>query len=142
VTSRPLSPDSATEYIANGEPERLTLDLATLDALAEELLARVEARVGLVLVEAEAVARFLDVERAWVYEHADELGARRLGVGPKARLRFNLVEVDERLSACRGDRESAGGKAAQQAAPRRRRRGGMGTSASLLPIRGRESARG
>jgi hypothetical protein len=89
------------------------------------------------LVDAQAVADYLDVERGWVYAHADSLGVRRLGTGPRARLRFSLAEVDERLSACLAGRESTVADPAPAAAspPRRRRR--MGTSVELLPIRGR-----
>lgn len=36
------------------------------------------------------LAQHLHLNRAWVYEHADQLGAIRLGDGPKARLRFDL----------------------------------------------------
>jgi hypothetical protein len=36
----------------------------------------------------ELAAR-LKLNPAWVYEHADELGAIRTGTGPKARIRFN-----------------------------------------------------
>jgi hypothetical protein len=50
------------------------------------------------LVDAATLARELGVERDWVYAHADELGAVRLG-GPKGRLRFDRREVDERLRA-------------------------------------------
>jgi hypothetical protein len=42
------------------------------------------------LLTATELARRLGVKRPWVYEHAVELGARRLGGGPKARLRFDL----------------------------------------------------
>jgi hypothetical protein len=38
--------------------------------------------------DAKAVAELLGVERDWVYEHADELGASRIGSGPRPRLRF------------------------------------------------------
>jgi len=40
------------------------------------------------LVDAASVAEHLGVSRDYVYEHADDLGARRLGSGPRARLRF------------------------------------------------------
>lgn len=50
------------------------------------------------LVDAATLARELGVERDWVYAHADELGAIRLG-GPKGRLRFDRHEVGERLRA-------------------------------------------
>ena len=36
------------------------------------------------------LAQHLHLHRAWVYEHADELGAIRVGNGPKARIRFDL----------------------------------------------------
>ena len=89
------------------------------------------------LVDALEVANYLGVDRSWVYEHADELGARRLGNGPRARLRFSLAEVDERLSACSAGRESATPEPAPRGALRPRRRRRMGTTGELLPIRGR-----
>ena len=42
------------------------------------------------LLDATQLARHLGVTRTWVYEHAHQLGAIRLGTGTKARLRFNL----------------------------------------------------
>jgi hypothetical protein len=39
-------------------------------------------------LDAQEVARQLGMTREWVYEHADELGATRLGTGPRPRLRF------------------------------------------------------
>lgn len=89
------------------------------------------------LVEASVVAEHLSVTRGYVYAHADELGARRLGSGPRARLRFSLAEIDERLSTCTAGRGSGSLEPAPQAASRPRRRRPMGTSAELLPIRGR-----
>jgi hypothetical protein len=44
---------------------------------------------GVRLVDAATVARVFGVERDWVYAHATELGAIRLG-GEKGRLRFDL----------------------------------------------------
>jgi hypothetical protein len=93
------------------------------------------------LVDATTVAEYLDVERDWVYAHASELAARKLGDGPKARLRFSLQEVDERLSACYRSRESSALKPAPQATPRARRRRPAGTSAPLLPIKGGRGAK-
>jgi hypothetical protein len=92
------------------------------------------------LVDAAAVADYLGVERGWVYAHAAELGARRLGSGPKARLRFSLSGVDERLSACSVSRESADADPAPAAVSRPRRRRRTGTSVQLLPIKGRSEA--
>ena len=88
------------------------------------------------LVDAAAVAGYLAVEREWVYEHAAELGARRLGSGPRARLRFSISEVDARLSTCSDSRGSFTPEPAPQAASRVRRLRPLGTSAALLPVRG------
>lgn len=47
-------------------------------------------------VDAATLAAELGVERDWVYAHAKELGALRLG-GPNGRLRFDLPAVVGRL---------------------------------------------
>jgi len=73
--------------------------------LAETIARRVVELLGAVqpganterFVDAATLARVLRVERDWVYLHAAELGAIRLG-GPKGRLRFDLNLVKERLS--------------------------------------------
>jgi hypothetical protein len=83
---------------------------------------------------------YLSVDRSWVYEHAADLGARRLGAGPRARLRFSLAEVDRALTSCYGSRESEAANPAPQAAKRVRRRRRTGTYIELLPIRGRSEA--
>lgn len=49
------------------------------------------------LVDAATVADRLGVDRDWVYSHADDLGAIRLG-GPNGRLRFDMAVVRERLA--------------------------------------------
>ena len=58
--------------------------------VAELLGARTEAPRR--YVDAAALARTLGVEREWVYSHATQLGAIRLG-GPHGRLRFDLEHV-------------------------------------------------
>jgi hypothetical protein len=88
-------------------------------------------------VDAATVAEYLSIDRSWVYEHADELDARKLGTGPRARLRFSLARVDEYLNACSVGRQSASPEPAPQAPLRRRRRQALGTNVALLPIRGR-----
>jgi len=60
------------------------------------------------------LAAFLVVDRCYVYERADELGAMRLGSGPRARLRFDLEQV-RRLISCDVGRQSAGAEPATQA---------------------------
>ena len=90
------------------------------------------------LVDVREVACYLGVKPSYVYAHADELGARRLGSGPRARLRFSLAEIDERLSACSDSRRSESLKPAPTKGLRPRRGSPMGTNVELLPIRGRD----
>jgi predicted DNA-binding transcriptional regulator AlpA len=66
-------------------------------------------------VDAAAVAKHLDDERSWVYEHADKLGARPLGTGPKPRLRFRLSDVDAWTACCSSRRSEQGREAAAHA---------------------------
>jgi hypothetical protein len=54
---------------------------------------------GAHLLTAAQVADRFAVGRAWVYQHAEELGARRLGQGPKPRLRFDAHEVAAALDS-------------------------------------------
>jgi hypothetical protein len=74
--------------------------------LADLLAGRSESVPRRLLTAAE-VSAWWGVERAWVYAHAHELGARRLGAGPRPRLRFDPDEVAERLDAiARGTADS------------------------------------
>jgi hypothetical protein len=82
-------------------------------------------------VAAAVVAKHLGVDVSYVYEHAGELGARRLGNGPKARLRFRLDLVDSALIPATRGANSAGKPL--RANPRRRR--ATNRSTPLLPIR-------
>jgi hypothetical protein len=76
-----------------------------------ELLGGSPPRSGVRLVDATAVAESLGVERDWVYAHADQLGAVRLG-GPKGRLRFDLQVIDEQLANSGGPRRIHGRRSA------------------------------
>jgi hypothetical protein len=67
-----------------------------------EALADVLAERGLVMpasparvLDAAQVAELLGRDRQWVYAHAGELGAFRYGDGPKARIGFDLVTVEQ-----------------------------------------------
>jgi hypothetical protein len=82
------------------------------------------------------LAEWLNVERSYVYEHAEELGALRLGDGPRARLRFDLDEVRRRISCFEGRQSDTRDPAPQAVRPRRRRRL-SGTNVELLPVHGR-----
>jgi hypothetical protein len=49
------------------------------------------------LVDAAQLAVILGVERDWVYAHARQLGAVRLG-GPRGRLRFDVNAIQRQLA--------------------------------------------
>lgn len=77
------------------------------------------------LVDATEIARRFGLSRDYLYEHADELGAVRLGDGPRARLRFDPTAVAERLGAPPTEPRT-------QRPTRRKAR----ISAPLLPVKG------
>lgn len=89
----------------SGEPEELRLAPESIEALATrlaELLGRDagDEEVGEeTMLTASEVSRRWGVSRRWVYDHAEALGAVRLGGGPRPRLRFDAAEVAERLGA-------------------------------------------
>ena len=85
----------------------MTIDAADVEAIARRVAELIGQTSG--LVDARAVAAALHVDRDWVYAHARELGVVRLGPGPKARMRFDLAVVRERLVVVN---ELAGGAAA------------------------------
>lgn len=80
----------------------LTAD--AIDQIAERVADLLEQRAGqrrvpsAGLVDVTELARHLGVTRAWVYQHAAELGAIRIGSGPRARLRFDLEAAKEALA--------------------------------------------
>ncbi len=115
-----------------------------MSELAEAIAVRVAGRVAELLrqdaapiasLTAAQVAQRYGVTRGWVYEHAAELGAIRLGDGTRPRLRFDAATVAQRLAA-RGGSE----RPKHQASPGRplkpgaRRRRAAGGSVELLPI--------
>ena len=108
------------------------LSPSAVDAVAtrviEMLRAEPETETGGTLVDASAVATRFGVSRAYVYEHSAALGAIKLGDGDKARLRFDLAIVAERLGAQK--------PAPAKPAPRRRN---PSAGIALLPIRGGRS---
>ncbi len=92
------------------------------------------------LVDADQLATRLGVTRAWVYEHASELGAITLGDGPRPRLRFDPEIAAQALQARRRytkaveSRETYDGLGAGR--PRRRR-----APVPLLPVHEPKSRR-
>lgn len=89
-------------HLAPESIEAVAQRVAELVGAAAESGARRRERIT-----AEEVSRWWGVGRRWVYDHADELGARRLGSGRRPRLRFDPDEVAERLGP--PDRRGPGG---------------------------------
>jgi len=116
---------------------RIKLDPQAVEAIARRVVEILERRglQGRELVDAAELARRLGIERSWVYTHAIELGAVRLGSGPKPRLRFD-PEIAARVLRKVGEGSAAdpptrsGERAGQPSA-------GGGSNVRLLPIRGR-----
>jgi hypothetical protein len=116
------------------------LDPADVEAIALRTAEILEAR-GLV---APAVPRLLDAaeaaarigrSREFVYDHADDLGAIRLGDGPRPRLAFDPRGLDEWVTA-RSDGGRSEGRDLPATAPNRRRRPrpSTGKGLDLLPV--------
>jgi hypothetical protein len=105
--------------------ERLAVRLAEL--LAERQRGDAQAE----LLDAAAVARRLGTNRSWVYEHQRELGAVRLGSGPKARLRFD----PRKLEVLGVEADVPAAEEPPRARPRRRRV--SRPAVPLLEIKGR-----
>jgi hypothetical protein len=68
------------------------LNAETIEAIASRVAELLGRREEERLADASTVAEQLGVDRDWVYAHADELGAARLG-GPQGRLRFDMRVV-------------------------------------------------
>ena len=115
---------------------RIKLDPQTIEAIAGRVVMLLEKRHlggGPELVDAIELARRFGIERSWVYSHAIELGAVKLGNGAKPRLRFDpavaarvLQKTDETSAAVPPTR--SGERAGQPL-------GGGGTGVPLLPVR-------
>ncbi len=90
------------------------------------------------LVDASEIARRIGRSRWWVYEHAGELGAVRLGSGSRPRLAFWPSRVDEYVQAAAQLRQPI--PAPPRARPQRRRSARRtSTGVELLPIEGRDA---
>jgi hypothetical protein len=83
--------------------ERLLTD-SDVEAIAEATATKL-AEIGraapgtFALLDARQLAGELGVSLDYVYGHASELGAMRLGSGPKARIRFDLDRARQALEA-------------------------------------------
>jgi len=88
--------------------EALTCHLAQILAAAPPESEAASARKK--MLSAAEVADLFGASRRWVYDNAEVLGARRLGTGPRPRLRFDPDEVAERIDGL-GSRPAAQGSA-------------------------------
>ena len=92
-----IEPAVADRVLTDGDVE------AIAEATAARLAEIVSASPGtFALVDARQLARDLGVSLDYVYAHATELGAMRLGSGPKARIRFDLDRARQALEARAG----------------------------------------
>ncbi len=115
---------------------RIKLDPPTVEAIARRVVEILERR-GLQnreLVDATELARRFGIERSWVYSHAIELGAVKLGSGPKPRLRFD-PQIAARVLRKAGEQTTADPPARSGKRADRPSAGG-GSEVRLLPIRG------
>ncbi len=117
----------------------LVLAPESVEAVAQRVaeLLREDKPAATALVDASAVAEALGVSRDTVYARASELGARRIGDGPRARLRFDLEQARAAWTSCEPSERSqpaASPAAKRDRRPRRRRTAGTGVD--LLPVRG------
>ncbi|MDO8187233.1 hypothetical protein Q5424_09275 [Conexibacter sp. JD483] len=97
------------------------LDGELAEAIARRVAELVAPRPPAPLLTAEQVAAMLQVRAEWVYEHAAELGALRLGGGARGRLRFDAEQVRERLRGPAAAADRPAPAAGPTARPRRRR---------------------
>jgi hypothetical protein len=122
------SASNPSAHRAVGGPE------ATVEAIAQrvaELLANV-IQEPLQLLDTPTVAGMLAVSETWVRDHAAELGAIRVGDGPKGALRFDARRVRAAIEYRRLDRPRE--QHARRPGPRRR-------SAGVLPAAVPENVR-
>lgn len=96
------------------------------DAIVERVVEAIKAdgiiphgRATIPWLDAKQVAELLGVERDWVYEHAEELGALKIGTGPRPRLRFP-PQIPDAQGRNRTSAEPSG-----QPAKRRSKPGGL-----------------
>jgi hypothetical protein len=98
----------------------MRLEPADIEAIAQRVVELLPARAKVAnvrYVDAAELARVLSVERDWVYAHARELGAVRLG-GPRGRLRFDLRQIQRTLAERRQPSTDGPQRAPRRRAPR------------------------
>lgn len=81
----------------------MTLDDASIEAIAKRVveLLRAEGSSDAQMLDASGIAKRFGVSRHFVYEHAEELGAVRIGKGSRPRLRFDVARSAQFFQARR-----------------------------------------
>jgi hypothetical protein len=121
----------ATEELSTEEIERIAQRVAQL-LRQPPVEPGPAAAASSPLVSAARLAQQLGVTRAWVYEHARELGAIQLGAGPRPRLRF-----DPRIAAqALASRNEQVAPTPPVERPHRARPRSVERAVPLLPLRG------
>jgi len=136
---------SITSAVATSGRAQAEYDDDALDRLADLIADRLARRLGGLaparpepLVDAGEIARLHGKTRSWVYEHAGELGAVRLGSGSRPRLGFSPARVAEQLETVDKPETTP---LPEPAPPRRRRQRASrtATGAPLLHVRSHET---
>ncbi len=125
-------PHPITEAIDSGAPTVTELSPRAIEAIATRVLELFQEHTRHLqhpdsLIDVPELARQTGLSRTWIYEHARELGAIRLGDGPRARLRFNPDTVKRLL-----EREPP--PRVERAPAKRRRQIRAMNETELLPI--------
>jgi hypothetical protein len=113
----------------------VNLDADDIEAVAARVVALLRDEIGGArrYVDAAMLAKMLGVRRAWVYSRARQLGAVRLGEGPRAPLRFDVERVRAALGEPDPDEHLPREAPSRRRGPRRRQMG----AANVPLIRGR-----
>jgi hypothetical protein len=94
----PTQPGSTLVRLDPSTVERLALRTAELLADRLEKASTPAGQQLPDLLTAAEVSAWWGVHRGWVYEHASELGAIRIGSGQRPTLRFDAEQITRRLA--------------------------------------------